>query len=500
MAQRTPLNIAVVGHTNTGKTSLLRTLTRDTQFGLVDNAPGTTRQVTEAAHWLHDVIALVWFDTPGLEDSVALFDWVESPEPQTPLASHGSTRLDGPQKIQRFLESPSAHHRFEQEARVLEKVLSSDAALYVIDARDPVLAKHRDELSLLSSCAKPVIAVLNFTAPTLDGRASNVEEWLNALARQAVHVHVLFDTVSPALDAERDLFEALTQVLPKHRALFTDLIKQTEIARHARRTRAFELIADMMIDLAAWRLPTANNDTAITKAQHTQHARTRLREQQCIDGLLLAYAFNRHDVLNMPLTMTDGRWQTDLFSPEALREVGIELSKGAAAGALAGAAVDVMTGGLSLGTGTLIGAATGAGWQGLERWGGRLLGRVRGYRELTLDDSILKLLAIRQLKLLQALDRRGHASITPVSVQNQQHENVTIPPNIPNTPNSLGTDVASHTQTVIAAQSKAFSQLLRLARQHPEWSSLQSQFNNSGARDKAVAALTENFESNAQLI
>jgi hypothetical protein len=202
----------------------------------------------------------------------------------------------------------------------------------------------------------------------------------------------------------------------------------------------------------------------------------------------------------MPLAMTDGRWQTDLFAPEALREVGIELSKGAAAGALAGAAVDVMTGGLSLGTGTVIGAATGAGWQGLERWGGRLLGQVRGYRELTLDDSILKLLAIRQLKLLQALDRRGHAAITPVSVQNQHPENVPIAPNIPNTPNSLGTDVTSHTQTVIATQTKTFSQLLRLARQHPEWSSLQSQSNTSAARDKAVAALTENFESNAQLI
>jgi GTPase Era involved in 16S rRNA processing len=511
MAQRDPLNIAVVGHTNTGKTSLLRTLTRDTQFGVVDNAPGTTRQVAGAAHWLHDAIALVWFDTPGLEDSVALFDWVESPEPlapsnisfsqpsvrfpepQTPVASPGSTRLDGPQKIQRFLESPSARNRFEQEARVLEKVLASDAALYVIDARDPVLAKHRDELSLLSSCAKPVIAVLNFTAPTLEGRTSNVDEWLNALARQALHVHVLFDTVSPALDAERDLFEALAQVLPKHRSLFTDLIEQTQVARHARRMRAFELIANMMIDLAAWRLQTANHDDARLKAQDTQQTRTRAREQQCVDGLLLTYAFNRHDVLNMPLAMTEGRWQTDLFAPEALREVGIELSKGAAAGALAGAAVDLITGGLSLGAGTLIGAATGAGWQGFDRWGGRLLGRVRGYRELTLDDSILKLLAIRQLQLLQALDQRGHAAVAPVSVQNLSN-NEPI-----HASDRLETDMATPAHSVIATQTKIFSQSIRLARQHPEWSSLQGTSNTSAARDQVVDALTDTFESNAQL-
>lgn len=490
MAQRTPLNISVVGHTNTGKTSLLRTLTRDTQFGEVNNSPGTTRQVAGAAHWLNDHIALVWFDTPGLEDSVALRDWVESPEPlsppnslpaQTLQASQTSNRLDGPQKIQRFLDSPIALSRFEQEARVLEKVLSSDAALYVIDARDPVLAKHQDELALLSSCAKPVIAVLNFTAPTPHGHPSNVDEWLNMLARQALHVHVLFDTVSPALDAERSLFEALAQVLPKERGLFAELIEQNQAARRARRTHAFELIAEMIVDLSAWRLQTADNETARLKAQVTQQSRARTREQQCVDGLLLTYSFNRHDVLNMPLSLKEGRWQTDLFAPEAFREVGIALTKGAAAGALAGAAVDVMTGGLSLGTGSLIGAATGAGWQGLERWGGRLLGKVRGYRELTIDDPILQIVTLRQLQLLNALDRRGHASTTPV-----------LMPSNPNLPTLL-----SPLKTNAAPQPKAFTKTIRLARQHPEWSILQATSHTSRARDHAVGVLAETLESEA---
>ena len=490
MAQRTPLSITVVGHTNTGKTSLLRTLTRDTQFGEVNNAPGTTRQVAGAAHWLNDHIALVWFDTPGLEDSVALRDWVESPEPLSPLntlsaqhlqASQTSNRLDGPQKVQRFLDSPIARSRFEQEARVLEKVLSSDAALYVIDARDPVLAKHQDELALLSSCAKPVIPVLNFTAPSPHGHPSNVDQWLNMLARQALHVHVLFDTVSPALDAERGLFEALAQVLPKERELFAELIEQNQAARHTRRTRAFELIAEMVIDLSAWRLQVANNETIRLKAKATQQSQARAREQQCVDGLLLTYAFNRHDVLNMPLSLKEGRWQTDLFAPEALREVGIELTKGAAAGALAGAAVDVMTGGLSLGTGTLIGAATGAGWQGFERWGGRLLGKVRGYRELTVDDAILQLVTLRQLQLLHALDRRGHASTTPVSMQSN-----------PSLPKSL-----TPSKTDALPQPKVFFKTIRLARQHPEWSTLQGTSHTSRARDHAVDLLSEALESEA---
>lgn len=41
-SKKTPLKLAVVGHTNVGKTSLLRTLTRDVGFGEVSHRPSTT--------------------------------------------------------------------------------------------------------------------------------------------------------------------------------------------------------------------------------------------------------------------------------------------------------------------------------------------------------------------------------------------------------------------------------------------------------------------------
>ena len=65
-----PLSLAVVGHTNTGKTSLLRTLLRDSGFGEVKNAPSTTRHVEEAAITDGADTLLYLYDTPGLEDAV----------------------------------------------------------------------------------------------------------------------------------------------------------------------------------------------------------------------------------------------------------------------------------------------------------------------------------------------------------------------------------------------------------------------------------------------
>src|SRR3546814_9849537 len=71
-------------------------------------------------------------------------------------------RVDGPERIRRFLDSPESRRRFEQEARVLHKLLECDAGLYVVDVRDPVLGKHKDELAILASCGHPLLPVLNF--------------------------------------------------------------------------------------------------------------------------------------------------------------------------------------------------------------------------------------------------------------------------------------------------------------------------------------------------
>ena len=143
-----PLKTAVVGHTNTGKTSLLRTLLRDDAFGEVQNAAATTRHVEEAAIGAGGETLLLLYDTPGLEDAGGLLDWLEE---------HTSSREEGIDRIRRFLDSDAAAEAFSQEAKVLRQLLASDCGLYVIDAREPVLPKYRDELTVLSWCAKPLM-------------------------------------------------------------------------------------------------------------------------------------------------------------------------------------------------------------------------------------------------------------------------------------------------------------------------------------------------------
>jgi len=462
------LKLAVVGHTNTGKTSLLRTLTRNPDFGQVADSPGTTRHV-EGVRLLvdgHPVIEL--FDTPGLEDGIGLLDYLDQ------LAQR-SERLDGPDRIRRFLDTPESQGRFEQEARVLRKLLDCDAGLYVVDVRDPVLGKYKDELAILASCGRPLLPVLNFS----HAAKHRGHEWRTALARLGLHAMVEFDTVAPPLDGETQLYDKLAMLLDTHAPLLQrvrdDVIRQ----RAARRDDAYRLVAELLIDAAALRVSALPDEAGVKAATETLRQRIRERENGCIRALLKRYNFHPDDYPRHPLPLEGERWGMDLFHPQALKEAGLHVTKGMAAGAMAGAAVDLFTAGMSLGAAALVGATAGGLWQGVERYGKRVLGRLQGYQELSVDDAVLRLLALRQMTLADALERRGHAAQGPIALASAAGDE----------PSQAGFEDALRTGKLPVQ--------LAEARGTPAWSTLSDDYTPSVRRDQAVATLARQLSSHA---
>ncbi|NBB93340.1 MAG: DUF3482 domain-containing protein, partial [Gammaproteobacteria bacterium] len=393
------LKIAVVGHTNTGKTSLVRTLTHNRAFGEVRDRGGTTRRIVAGELVADGGARIELFDSPGLESAPELLDWLDR---------QSGERHDGPDRIRRLIEDPKAAPRFDHEARVLELMLGVDVALYVIDAREPVLEKYQDELAVLGLCAKPIVAVLNFTASP-DSRET---QWRDALARVRLHTVLAFDAAVRDPATELALFEKLRSQLDQHAdTLAAWLAHRRDEERHRRRA-ALEAIASLLIDVAAFvrDVPAERESARQRRAWQEMHETIHRREQACVDTLLELYRFGREDFDEAQLPLSDGRWQTDLFDPETLRHYGLRASGFAAIGAGAGAAIDVGTGGVSLGVGTLTGAAIGAGAGLVRSAGSRLVGRLRGRIPLQVDDAVLRLVMARALELLGALVRRGHGS------------------------------------------------------------------------------------------
>ncbi|NWB50021.1 DUF3482 domain-containing protein [Pseudomonas gingeri] len=431
------LKLAVVGHTNVGKTSLLRTLTRDVGFGEVSHRPSTTRHVEGARLSVDGEALLELYDTPGLEDAIALLDYLER-------LDRPGERLDGPARVARFLDGSEARQRFEQEAKVLRQLLASDAGLYVIDAREPVLAKYRDELSVLASCGKPLLPVLNFVSSA----EQREPEWREALARLGLHALVRFDSVAPPEDGERRLYESLALLLEGARPQLERLVLDLEAQRRARRQSANRLIAELLIDCAACRRSVISAADAQTQAIAELRQAVRQREQRCVEALLKLYGFRRGDAAAGDLPLLDGRWGDDLFNPETLKQLGVKVGGGIAAGAAAGAGIDLLVGGLTLGAAALAGALAGGALQTVRGYGSRLLGKLKGQRELTVDDSVLRLLALRQRQLLHALEARGHAAMESIKM-------------------SLPVDSTWREGKLPEA--------LHKARAHPQWSSLNPQ-------------------------
>ncbi|MGJ7578931.1 GTPase/DUF3482 domain-containing protein [Variovorax sp. RHLX14] len=434
-----PIRIAVVGHTNAGKTSLLRTLTRRVDFGEVSQRPGTTRHVERVDLRIQGRVAVRFFDTPGLEDAVSLREHIARiDQVSTP-----------PDRIRRFLEGPEAHGSFEQEAKVLRTLLDADAAFLVIDAREPVLPKFRDEIELIGSCARPVLPVLNFVR---DAR-SREAEWRALLAAYGLHAVVRFDAAAPFVGAERDLYQDLVTLLRERRAELGEIAAFLDNEVAGRRRDACTRIAELLIDAAATRRTVAASDFADPARREPAVAALRQaiadKAQRCASDLLALYGFRENDASESPLPALEGRWSMDFFSPEAMKDAGVRLGQGAAVGAALGVMADVALGGLSLGAGAALGGTLGgAVMQGWGPLGRKLANRLRDVRELSVEDPVLMVLLAWQLDLLCALENRGHAATQ-----------------------RLALDASESGSRWPAARLADVVRELRPARSHPEWES-----------------------------
>ncbi len=395
-----PIILSVVGHTNTGKTSLVRTLMRNSDFGEIDNRAGTTRHVESAQIFLGDKAFLELRDTPGLEDSVALAER---------LQALTSAHLSGRDTLLTFVKDSANKKEFDQELKVLNQILISDIILYVIDCREPVLEKYLFELRCLSMAAKPIIPVLNF----IEKSGNHKTEWRKTLADFNFHSLVEFDTVAFSFEAEKRLYRKFQTVLEPYYALLETFIQQREEDWLALRHACIQCSSEFMLAVSKIQV-TVDTTTADKNAEVEASARlqntVRVKEKEQLGRILQLLQFSADDIQYANVPIKDGRWILDLFAPEALKKFGIDTASAAATGAAIGVGVDVMLAGLSLGTATLAGAILGSSWSTGKRFGKQLLARYRGQYVIGLDQPTITLLLARQAHLLDALFHRGHAA------------------------------------------------------------------------------------------
>ncbi|NNJ98663.1 MAG: GTPase/DUF3482 domain-containing protein [Gammaproteobacteria bacterium] len=425
-----PIKVAVVGHTNAGKTSLIRTLLRDDRFGDIDDAAGTTRYIEKSGIYTGDDEVLNLFDTPGFEDSSALLQVLED------LSKSLQARLPV-DLLRAFIAQADDFPDFVQETKVLRQSLNSDVLLYVIDVREPFLGKYRDEVEILSKAGKPILPVFNFIA----GNSAALKRWREQMAQFNLHAALEFDTVAFDFEAEKRLYQKLQSLIEDRYDALQALIDSRQKIWSSLNQAAARRIFQMLTDVACYRREVQDKSGITQTDVAAMQDYVREAEQHALQDLLTIFAFTQVDVDLQQLPVRDGKWELDIFSPGMFKTFGLNAGATALKGAAAGAGIDLMVGGLSLGAATMLGAALGAGWAAARRYQQELKAAWRGHVWLCVDDTTISLLYLRQRKLLHDLTRRGHAA-----------------------QNSL--QLASNIKRPLPKQ---WHKLIKELRQHPEW-------------------------------
>ncbi len=343
-----PIIVTVAGHANHGKTSIIRTFTRDNKFGDVSDEPGVTKDIRYTKFILHGKTYLKLYDTPGFQYSS--------------LAIETCGETCQIEDIEKFFRSSD---EYKHDRLALEQVRKSHIILYVVDVTQPPTERLRDDFQVLSKSMIPVLPLFNFTT---NKSANHEQEWKDALRRYNYHDFTRYDAhhFNPA--HEQQLYQRMIDKISDHTLqrkflewrMRDSRRQEQELARRGRM-----VICEMLIDCAAYR-ETATHVTKDNRKDVEQivldtfRKRIQEREFQAYEQLLAIYAIDRNRLHNQgDAGEATPIWNRDPFGPQSRRDFGVGVSGGVVSGAVTGGTIDALVGGASFMAGAMIGAVVG---------------------------------------------------------------------------------------------------------------------------------------------
>ncbi|MBK1724301.1 GTPase/DUF3482 domain-containing protein [Thiocystis violacea] len=361
MAAKIP-RLAIMGHPNAGKSSVVATLTENDCIA-IDKRAGTTTASDVYPVVIDGRTVIEFIDTPGFQNPNAILEWFQANENERDLARS-------------FVKAYKADPLYAHDIALLEPVAEGAGIILVVDGSKRIKEKDRVEIELLRLTARPRMAILN----NLSKQNRYMSQWQDALSKA-------FNSVRE-FNAHRATYAERIRLLNALKAIDQRWEPEVERAVDAfasdweRRTdQAVSTILDLLKEALSYKVSETVKNSKIVfqsgrdrvKAEITEAFEDGLRKMET-DAQEQIRGHFRHNVWNVAPDSILGQ---DLLSEEVGQALGLSRRQlamvGMAAGAASGVTLDLATAGHSLGTGALLGAATG-GFLGV--MGGKALAKL----------------------------------------------------------------------------------------------------------------------------
>lgn len=357
-----PPRIAVVGHPNKGKSSLVATLADDDSVG-VGPTPGTTLRTRDYPMRVGERLLYTLTDTPGFQRARQVLAWLRDR-----AADPASTAADRPRFVAEFVAEPGHAERFPDECELLRPLVDGAGILYVVDGSVPYGPEYEAEMEVLRWTGRPSLAVVN---PI--GGSDHLPEWEAALGQFFRAVRVV-DALHADFETRRRLLLAFGELEVGWRVPIEEAVEALESARDGRRREAAIEVAHFVAEGLALsverRLGPAEDPQLIAPELELEY---RAALEQLEDAhrarVQRIYGHRELEVTGAVLEMLE----RDLFSQGTWLAFGLRprdlVAVAAVGGAATGGVIDAALGGASFLVGTAIGGAVGGGlgWLGARR-------------------------------------------------------------------------------------------------------------------------------------
>ena len=339
--------IAVMGHPNEGKSSVLSTLAEDDSVR-ISPYPGETAVCRTFPVIIDNREILRFTDTPGFQNPGRLLAQLQT--------FSGSSE----ERLQQLLAFAGTSNDLAEDRELLTPISRGAGIIYVVNGSRPVRNVDRDEMELLRLIGKPRMAVINIKADA----EQHLARWKEELLTRFNSIR-LFNAHNADYRERLALLEALKSIDQDWQRVFDDVIDVVARNWDNRIATTAHIIAGSLSESLHLKL-SAN----LGQHQPEKETRNKLigdyvnaiahiekRSHEQIRGLFKHNRFNYplppHSILN-----------EDIFSERSWQVLGLSKNQlvllGGLSGGAVGAGIDVAALGHGLGLFTAIGAAGGA--------------------------------------------------------------------------------------------------------------------------------------------